>query len=177
MPSQQRQLSIRPTDHPFNRESLFEGCELRDYPQTTSREKSYLTHQSKCQMDFGARVMTMLFIICSLFVHLVFIICSLFHHSFIIVYIICSLFVHYVFTICSLFVHDFIIRSLLVHYLFTICAQVDHHVFIICSLFVHYLFTICSSFVHYFIIRSLFVHYLLIISQKPRQLEVPLVST
>ena len=53
----------------------------------------------------GARVMTFLFIICSLFVH----------YSFIIL-----LFVHYLFIICSLFVHYFIIRSLFVHYLFII---------------------------------------------------------
>ena len=92
----------------------------------------------------GARVMTFLLIICSLFVH----------YSFIIL-----LFVHYLFIICSLFVHYFIIRSLFVHYSFIICS-LFHNSFIICSLFVHYSLIIRSLFIHYLLS---FVHYLFII--------------
>ena len=77
---------------------FFEGYELRDYAQTTSREMSYLTHYSKCQMDFWSSRCDEFLILKQLFVH----------YSF----IVCSLFVHYLFMICSLL---FISCSLGVH--------------------------------------------------------------
>ena len=124
------------------------GFELRDYAQTLSREKSYPTHQSKCQMDFWSSSY-------DIFVHYLFTICSLFVHYF----IIRSLFVHYLFIICSLFHNSFIICSLFVHYSFIICS-LFHNSFIICSLFVHYSLIIRSLFIHYLLS---FVHYLFII--------------